>query len=121
MPNDNPPVVEVRFSRQFKRDIKSLAKRYRRIKSDIQPVIDQLESGEKPGDQIQGTPYIVYKVRAKNSDANRGKSGGYRIIYYVQLDDLVILITIYSKSDQSDMSAETIISIIEEVDSESDE
>lgn len=115
MPNDKSPQVEVRFSRQFKRDLKHLSKRYRKIKSNVQPIIDELEAGEKPGDRIQGTSYIVYKVRAKNTDAQKGKSGGYRIIYYVQVEDTIFLITIYSKSDLSDISIEEIMQIIDEL------
>ena len=36
--------------------------------------------------------------------ARRGKSGGFRVIYYVQLSDLVTLLTIYSKTDDTDIS-----------------
>ena len=52
-----------------------MSRRYRRIRSDIQPIIEQLEAGETPGDQIQGRGYKVYKVRVRNSAAKRGKSG----------------------------------------------
>jgi len=115
MPTDESPQVEVIVSREFKLALKYLSKRYRRIKSDVQPIIDELEAGEKPGDRIQGTDSIVYKVRIKNTDAQKGKSGGYRLIYYVQVESTIILITIYSKSDQTDISAEEIIQIIEEL------
>jgi len=33
----------------------------------------------------------------------RGKRGGYRIIYYLQTSDDVLLVTIYSKTEQSDI------------------
>ena len=38
----------------------------------------------------------------------KGKSGGYRVIYYLKTDDRIILATIYSKSDRSDVDAEVI-------------
>ena len=73
--------LKIQFTDVFKRQVRDLAKRYRRIKLDIQPVLDQLQSGDLVGDQIQNTGYTVFKVRIKNSDIQKGKSGGYRLIY----------------------------------------
>ena len=44
MPNESktPPTREVRFTPEFKRNLRQLAKKYRWIRSDIQPVIDAL-------------------------------------------------------------------------------
>jgi mRNA-degrading endonuclease RelE of RelBE toxin-antitoxin system len=83
MPNEPvlPPPVEVRFTPEFKRNIRQLAKKYRRIKTDVQPLLDELGQGQTPGDQIPGVQYEVFKVRVKNSDSGKGKSGGYRVIY----------------------------------------
>ena len=58
--------------------------------------MERLSSGETPGDRVQGVGHVVYKVRVPNSDARRGTSGGYRVVYYVQTTDRVILVTIYS-------------------------
>jgi len=44
----------------------------------------------------------------------RGKSGGFRVIYYVQLSDRVILLTIYSKSDETDISIAEIRQLVME-------
>lgn len=52
--------------------------------------------------------YTVFKVRLKNSNIQKGKSGGYRVIYYVKTADRIILATIYSKSDVADVDAEVI-------------
>lgn len=106
----------VSYSDAFKRQVRRLSRKYRRIRSDVQPLIDQLEAGEIPGDQIQGVGRTVYKVRIKNSDALRGKSGGYRIIYYLHTEGSVLLITIYSKTDQSDIDAAELVNIIRQED-----
>jgi len=76
--------VQVTFTVLFKRRLKGLAKKYRQIQTDIQPVLDELIQGNFIGNQITGTQYTVYKVRAKNSDSQVGKSGGYRLIYQVE-------------------------------------
>ena len=74
-------MTEVVFTLPFKRRLKSLNKRYRKIQADIQLIVDNLQSGEILGDRIAGTDFIVFKVRAKNSDIPTGKSGEYRVIY----------------------------------------
>jgi mRNA-degrading endonuclease RelE of RelBE toxin-antitoxin system len=107
--------MDVRYSAAFKRQLKRLASRYKQIKSDVQPIIDALIAGETPGDQIAGTTYTLYKVRAKNSDSQRGKSGGYRIIYYLKTDTHCTLVTIYSKSDQGDISTEKLERLMRDI------
>ncbi|MEM1271781.1 MAG: type II toxin-antitoxin system RelE/ParE family toxin, partial [Bacteroidota bacterium] len=102
MPSETPQVI-VEFTHEFKRSLRHLARRYRQIRSDLSPVITALEQGETPGDRVPGTGFLVFKVRVRNSDARRGKSGGYRVIYYVALPGRVVLVTIYSKSDQGDL------------------
>lgn len=104
--------IQVLVSDRFVTEIRQLAKRYRRIRLDVQPVIDQLEAGELPGNQIPGMEYTLFKVRVKNSDAQRGKRGGYRIIYYLKTETQILLVTIYSKSDKSDVTTAQIRDII---------
>lgn len=70
-----PPSVEISFTNEFERRLQSLSKKYRRIGSDIQPLIEQLQAGETPGDRISGTGTTAFKVRVKNSDIKKGKSG----------------------------------------------
>ena len=90
------PRVQVEFTLEFKRNLGTLAKKYRHIRSDVQPVIEELEAGNFVGDRIPGTAYIVFKVRIKNSDITKGKSAGYRLIYQVQHSMAVVLVTICS-------------------------
>ncbi|WP_392481817.1 type II toxin-antitoxin system RelE/ParE family toxin [Nostoc sp. C110] len=105
-------MAEVRFTPPFKRRLKTLTKRYRQIQIDIQPIIDQLQAGNFIGDQISGIDLTVFKVRAKNSDIPTGKSGGYQVIYQVIYQvvspECVLLLLIYAKSDQADVSLEEI-------------
>lgn len=103
-----PLPIQIALTPRFKKDLRELAKRYRSIRSDIQPLIEQLQAGETPGDRIAGVKYQVFKVRLKNSNIQKGKSGGYRVIYYVKTEREITLATIYSKSDISDVSNEII-------------
>jgi mRNA-degrading endonuclease RelE of RelBE toxin-antitoxin system len=103
---------DVFFTSEFKRNLRQLAKKYRRIKTDIQPLLDDLEAGKTPGDKIPGLAVVIYKVRVRNSDSAKGKSGGYRIIYQQASDTTIILITMYSKTEQADISPAEIREII---------
>ena len=105
----------VEYTSEFKRNVRQLAKKYRLIKSDVGPVIETLQSGETPGDEISrsGAGLRVFRVRIRNSDSQRGKSGGYRMIYWAR-ESRVVLITIYSKAEQGNVSASQIRRIIAE-------
>ena len=107
--------MDVEYSESFKRQLKRLSRRYRRIKNDIKPIVDALIDGETPDDQITGTAYTLYKVRAKNSDNQRGKSGGYRVIYYLKTKTKCILVTLYSKTDQGDITPDKLKSLLIEI------
>jgi len=76
-----------------------------------------LQSGALPGDKISGIGYKVFKLRIKNSDRKKGKSGSYRLIYYCQTAIGIILLTIYSKSEQIDIAADDIRRIISQSES----
>ncbi|PHX57088.1 type II toxin-antitoxin system RelE/ParE family toxin [Tychonema bourrellyi FEM_GT703] len=106
------PLIQVEAAPTFTRNLRNLAKKYRSIRNDIQPVIEQLEQGELPGDRISGIGYDVFKVRVRNSDIQKGKSGGYRLIYYVKTENGIILLTVYTKSAQADIPADELTGII---------
>jgi mRNA-degrading endonuclease RelE of RelBE toxin-antitoxin system len=109
----NQSIVQVETSGTFERQFRILFKRYRKIRSDVQPVIEQLQSGEILGDRLSGLNIVVFKVRVKNSDIQKGKSAGYRLIYQVETLTRIILLAIYAKSDQSSISTTEIEEIVE--------
>ena len=112
--DEQPASIKVDVTVKFQKKIKILAKKYRNIKDDILPIVDSLTAGELPGDKIADLNSEIYKVRVKNSNNHKGKSGGYRLIYYVKTIDRVILVTIYTKSEQSDIEKNEIEGIIAE-------
>ncbi|OIP67362.1 MAG: addiction module antitoxin [Oscillatoriales cyanobacterium CG2_30_40_61] len=106
------PYIKIFFSDDFKTRIRALAKRYRSIRHDLQPLINDLQSGNFIGDQIQGTGYTVFKVRLKNNDISKGKSSGYRVIYQLKDNTCILMLLIYAKSDQTDISTNQIRDVI---------
>jgi mRNA-degrading endonuclease RelE of RelBE toxin-antitoxin system len=109
MSNSN---IDIEFSDEFKHNLTILCKKYRSIPNDVKPILEKLKSGELIGDKIPNINYTVFKVRIKNSNIKKGKSSGYRLIYYLKTSTKIILITIYSKSNQVDISAKEIKRII---------
>ena len=98
--------MNIIWSDNFEDDIKFYVKKkkYTKILADIEPVINELQTGNLVGDKLDNikTPEntAVYKVRVANSSINVGKSNGFRIIYYLAVGDEIYLVTIYSKKDK---------------------
>lgn len=104
--------LHIGFAPVFRKRLKGLRKKYPNVYSDLQILITQLEQGENLGDQIQGIGYPVYKIRLKNSNLARGKSGGYRVIYYLKTTHFIVLLTIYAKTQQVDITTDDIRRLI---------
>jgi mRNA-degrading endonuclease RelE of RelBE toxin-antitoxin system len=114
MMSETPPKIQIQFTPEFNRKYKALKKRYRNIQSDLQPVLEELQSGKVLGDQIPGLDAVVMKLRVKNSDIQKGKSAGYRLIYWtIIIDETLLLLDIYSKSNQANLDFDEIRRVIE--------
>ena len=100
---------------EFQRRTKRLKRKYPAVGSEVRKLVRQLEGDERPGDKIARTGYDVYKVRLANPSARRGKSGGFRVIYYVQMTERVMLVTIYSKTEDTDISPEKIRRVLDDL------
>jgi len=72
----------IHLAGSFKRDVKKLERRFRHIKNDVRTAISLLTKDPKVGVVIPGSSGMR-KLRIPNRDQRRGKSGGYRLIYYV--------------------------------------
>ncbi|MBD2166340.1 type II toxin-antitoxin system RelE/ParE family toxin [Calothrix membranacea FACHB-236] len=119
MPNEQPSVL-IDLTPEYKQNLRDLSKRFRNIRSDVQPIIEQLQQGNVVGDRISGLgeEYVVYKVRVRNSNIQKGKSAGYRLIYQLESPTSILLLTIYSKSDQEDIAANEIRNVLADFDTE---
>jgi mRNA-degrading endonuclease RelE of RelBE toxin-antitoxin system len=103
------------FSKRLLKDTKKLKKKYKNIAQDLQDFCSDIENNKIIGDKIKGlTSLSVYKTRIKNSSINSGKSGGFRVIYYAKVKEIIYLITIYSKSDQENIEQSEILEILKQ-------
>ena len=61
-----------------------------------------------------GSETYVYKLRVKNSNIQKEKSAGYRLIYLLESETSILLLTIYSKAEKEDVTVNDINSILGE-------
>ena len=93
----------------FERKLKKLSKKYRSLKSDLFPIIEELTENPKLGTPLGKE---CYKIRVAIS--SKGKSSGARLITYVRiLKETVFLLDIYDKSRQSTISDKELKLLIE--------
>jgi mRNA-degrading endonuclease RelE of RelBE toxin-antitoxin system len=104
--------IQIKVTPEFQRKIRLLSKKYCNIQNDLQPILEKLRLGETLGDRIPHIQSVVYKLRIKNTNIQKGKSGGYRLIYWLQLTNTIILLDIYTKSEQDNVSVAKIKQII---------
>ena len=91
----------------FEKEVKQLAKKYPSIKKDLSALAITLQK-----DPTHGTPlgHDCYKIRMAISSKGRGKSGGARIITYVQvIESTIFLLSIYDKADVSTLADKELI------------
>jgi mRNA-degrading endonuclease RelE of RelBE toxin-antitoxin system len=106
-------LVQVDLTPEYKQNLLSLAKRFPHIRSDTQETVSQILAGNFVGDKIfaLGENYLVLKVGIKNTDIADGETE-YRLIYQVESLANVLLLSIYSKSDEDDIGFNQIVSIL---------
>jgi mRNA-degrading endonuclease RelE of RelBE toxin-antitoxin system len=104
---------KIKTTKKFKKELKALAKKYKKIAIDYEKLLDKLE--KKP---TLGTPLgnNCYKIRVANSSIPAGKSGGFRIITLVKIEkEKIILLTIYSKSDKDNITKDELNLILQDL------
>ena len=96
---------EVVLTRSFKRSIKRLAKRFPYVKADVRTAIQTLLQSPNLGVRIPGGSG-VRKLRVRNTNLGKGKSSGYRLLYYAasQPVSVIYLLLLYAKSDRDDVT-----------------
>ena len=103
---------KIELSDHFKKEAKRLAKKYRSLKSDLADLFAELEENPKLGTALGSD---VYKIRMAVASKGKGKSGGARVITYVELDyETVLLLSIYNKGEKDSISDNEIKALLNE-------
>ena len=94
---------------RFDKDTKKLKKRFPKIKDDLNILLSELSQNPEIGTHLENS---IFKIRLQNSSIPTGKSGGFRVITYYIKDEVLYLITIYSKKDTDTIITEKLKEII---------
>ena len=86
----------------FDKQLKRLSKKYPSVKKEYIELLNDIEINPVSGKPIGNN---CYKIRLAIASKGKGKSGGARVITYVQvIQTSVYLLTIYDKSEQDNLS-----------------
>ena len=107
--------MEIFITSVFEKSVKRLAKRFRSMKDTYKQILRDLQGNTPIGEEIQGH-HNFYKARYPNPEAGRGKSRGFRVIYFWNREKkIIILVDIYSKTDQIDVDWDKVTRAIAEI------
>ena len=100
-------------SENFRKEAKRLAKKFPSLKDELVSLQDTILENPEYGTRLGNN---CYKIRLKVKSKGKGKSGGMRVItLIVKVSKQIHLLTIYDKSEQSDISAKELEMLIREV------
>ena len=86
----------------FDKQLKRLAKKYPSLKTEYATLLDVLEKDPKQGTTIGNN---CYKIRLAINSKGKGKSGGARVITFLQtIETSVYLLSIHDKSEYENIS-----------------
>jgi len=88
----------------FKRSLKNLSKKYPHAKNDVKVALQALVDAPTLGVLIPGGAG-TRKLRVRSTDLQRGKSGGFRLIYALDYEaERLYPLLIYAKTEQADVT-----------------
>jgi mRNA-degrading endonuclease RelE of RelBE toxin-antitoxin system len=102
-------MLKVKYLEHFFSSASALKKRFSKIESDLFEYEKLLLDNRENPTPLGGG---FFKSRVKNSNKNRGKSAGYRVITYYIKDETVYFVEIYDKSDRENISKDELIEIL---------
>ena len=94
---------------EFKKSVKKLSKRYASIANDLKTLKAELDNDPTAGVHLYNN---CYKIRLKNSSIPTGKSGGFRVVYFLKKEEKIYLLEIYSKSDMENIDENRLKNIL---------
>jgi len=102
---------KVELTGHFKKEAKRLIKKYRSLKAELAALFQELEKNPTIGIELTND---VYKIRLAIASKGKGKSGGARVITYVQFeDDTVLILSIYNKGEKDAISNKEIQQLLD--------
>lgn len=113
--------VEVKVTESFKKAAKPLIKKYRSFLDELEHLQTDLLANPETGTSLGNN---VFKIRLKIKSKGKGKSGGARVISYLEKTVVVVvnseqqktivnLLTVYDKSERENITDAELKKLIE--------
>ena len=103
--------MNFKVASEFEKSLKRLSKKYPSLKADYLAFLSELGKNPMMGDEIFPN---CRKARIAIKSKGKGKSGGGRIIFYFEIvEDLIILLFIYDKSEMENVQTAFIEQILQ--------
>lgn len=103
-------------SHGFKREAKSLSKKYTSLRASIATLVDALIENPYYGESYGND---IYKVRLSDKSKGKGKSGSFRVMYYhlskSESGIEILLMTIFNKSQKSTVKKAEAIKLLKDI------
>jgi mRNA-degrading endonuclease RelE of RelBE toxin-antitoxin system len=95
---------------EFIKQAKALSRKNKFLADDLENLRNILNNNPKSGISLGKN---CYKIRLANSSNKKGKSGGYRVIsYFIDDENTIRLLLIFSKSDIENISDNEIMEVL---------
>ena len=101
--------MKIKTTDIFEKSFKKLLKKDRNLLKEYETLLIDLHNNPHIGKSLGSGKY---KIRIKNKSNNKGKSAGYRVITYTQIEETLVLVYIYSKSQTENVISEKIDAVI---------
>lgn len=97
----------------FKREAKRLIKKFPSLRTEIEELGELLLENPFMGTALRNG---FYKIRLAIRSKGKGKRGGARVITYIKIvAETVYLVSVYDKSEQSDIADSELDSLLAEI------
>ena len=100
MSNESDHLVKIDLTPEYKRNLRELSKKYRKIRLDTQPVIEQIQAGNFYWRSHSRNGRRLYHLKSPGEKQQHPKRKKCRISHDLssRIAVIVLLLTIYSKS-----------------------
>jgi mRNA-degrading endonuclease RelE of RelBE toxin-antitoxin system len=108
--------ININFSDPFESRVKKFVKKFPSLAQELIDFVAELKETPLMGESLGAG---LYKIRLASKSKGKGKSGGFRIINYLVLqnkEDIdITVLTIYDKSEDSTMKKKILVKMVKEM------
>ena len=99
-----------------------MERKYPHVEGDLDCAYGEFLTGKNPSDRIHGFGDLeIHKFRSASTDMQRGKSGGFRVIVWIEEGMQAHRLRAYAKSEAETLPAQDILASLGSIEQEGDQ